>query len=972
MNAVIIGLVMKNGYGIFIVWILGGVFTILSFFASANNVRITGTVQVTQGTGDTLVLSFPLRWDNSWRDQFNWDAAWVFLKYKSVTGGWNHVNLCAGGHRFVNGSGLPVSFDAMPGKTGSNTVGLFIYRNTLEVGNTPEIVCQMKCLKSSLGNLTSEQFVNHEGFVLAQALEMVYVPYGVYALGDGRSGNRFAGGSDGSAVWMDTEVALNGSSQVKVYPVTNGAVGSVLTIAANYPKGYKGFYVMKYEVSQEQYVSFLNTLSYAQQQERIPGLSSLKGGEFVFGVKTAPSNRNGIIVNVVSDGSSPVIFANNLNNNVEYSEDGDGKTIACNYLSPSDMFAYCSWSGLRPMGELEYEKASRPLYPEESARGGYAWNTTVLNSGLSGVNNSGTRKELAQGGGNVNSGGGSWRQGPVRCGIFATGSSTQEGAGASFWGVMELSGNLREMCYNVNGNGAFDGSVIGDGTYNAGKWSATPSYIGVRGGSFSGADSFLRTSDRTEAGYFSALTVNAHDSTVGFRGVRPIGSDVTVTQGNLIASAGGVAVTGGKICPGTTVDITTDSPAKVTSGGTAVPNMDFTYIWYDGNGNVIPGETGETLHFSNFAVSGNPASVNYQFKRKAICPMGDATTTLLALTMPNMTLTLSANEVFLDICNISDRTVTATVPGGNSFEWYYKNGLLPVSGNNYVADRGHFGNDSKAGGDFKITCRYVNSGCQAEQDVIVHVAPDNLICPANAQDKDGNVYPVVRIGCQCWMGKNLNVGTYQATNSDYWKFDEEGIQKWCYNNVEANCTTYGGLYEWWEAVCGGKCNASVTTGNAQSLDLNSEADLVAYGARMVSGSTTQVQGICPDGWRMASDADWQTLEMQLGMSNSQAGATGWRGTDQGTQMKMPGIFNGNNWCSGAICNKSGLGLLPGGRRKDNGDTFRDLDTSGYWWSSTPFRYYAWLRILSYNQSSVCRYADTYGRSHAFSVRCVRD
>ena len=962
---------MKNGYGIFIVWILGGVFAILSFSVSANNIRITGTVQVTQGTGDTLVLSFPLRWDNSWRDSFNWDAAWIFLKYKSGTGDWNHVNLCSGGHKFINGSGQPVSFGSMPGNTGSNTVGLFVYRNTPEVGNTPEIICQIKCLKSSLGNLTPKQFNEYQGFIMAQALEMVYVPYGVYALGDGQSGNRFAGGSDGGYVWMDNEGLLNGSSPVKVYPVTNGMLGSVLTIAANYPKGYKGFYVMKYEVSQEQYVSFLNTLTYEQQWERIPDLASLRDKSFVFGSGAIPANRNGIVLNVISlKRSKSVIFANDLNNNAVYSEDGDGRTIACNYLSPSDMIAYCNWAGLRPMSELEYEKMSRPLYPEEPVKGSYAWNTTFLNNGLSGVSNGGTRKELAQGGGNVNSGGGGWKQGPVRSGIFATGSSTQESAGASFWGVMELSGNLREMCYNVNGNGAFDGTVLGDGTYNAGKWSVTPGYIGVRGGSFAGADTLLQTSDRTEANYFSTLTVNTHDSTVGFRAVRPVGSDVTVTQGTLIAKVGGVNVT--SVCPGTVVDITTDIPSKVMSGGTEVPNMDFTYLWYvlkpgATSDSIIPGAIGDILQYNDLIVSGLSPSLIYKFRRKAICPLGESVTDYIALTMPNMNLTLSAGEVSLDECNISNKTVVASVPGGSSFAWYYKGNLLSVSGNSYVADRKHFGDDATVGGNLNVTCRYISSGCQVERDVVVRVAA-SITCPATVQDDDGNVYNAVRIGCQCWMGGNLNIGAL-VNSGVYGHFEKGGVQKWCQGNLESNCSVYGGLYEWWEAICGGKCNDRLTVSNAYSLNLSSESELEAYGAMMVPGSTTQVQGICPDGWHIPSNADWRTLEIFLGMPSGALEQTGWRGTDQGTQMKMAGTYNGYNWCSGGDCNKSGLGILPAGYY--NNGSFLYMGNVGYSWSSTPYTTaYAWYWEWVDEYSTVFR--NIWTRNVGFSVRCIKN
>ena len=938
-----------------------------------------GAVNVTEGTGDTLVLSFPLRWDNSWRDPFNWDAAWVFFKYKSRTGDWNHVNLCSGGHKFINGSGQPVSFGSMPGKTGSNTVGLFIYRNALEVGNTPEVICQIKCLKSSLGNLTPKQFNEHQGFILTQALEMVYVPYGVYALGDGQSGNRFAGSSDGGYVWMDNEGLLNGSSPVKAHPVTNGVVGNSLTIGANYPKGYKGFYVMKYEVSQEQYVAFLNTLTYAQQQERIPGLFSLKGGEFVFGVKTAPNNRNGIIVNVVSDGGSPVVFANNLNNNAIYSEDGDGKTIACNYLSPSDMLVYCSWSGLRPMSELEYEKTGRPLYPEVPAKGGYAWNTTALNNRLSAVSNGGMRKELAQGGANVNSGGGSWRQGPVRNGIFATPSSTQESSGASFWGVMELSGNLREMCYNVNGNGAFDGMVLGDGTYNVGKWSVTPSYIGVRGGSFTGADSLLRTSDRTEVNYFSALTVNVHDSTVGFRGVRPIGNDVTVTQGLLVAKQGGVNINS-SACPGVQIELMTDVPSRVMSGETEVLNMDFTYVWYvlkpgATTDSIIPGVIGEILQYNDLIVTGESPSVTYKFRRKAICPLGESMTDYITLTVLNMGITLNPTEASIDVC---DNSVMATVKGYCSdpvYRWSYKD-KWSKTGLTYKPSRTNFDGT----GAFIVDVTVSSGGCISEKQGMKVYIPDVLEVNADqvTMDNCGNVvaidpeddkrYCTTKIGTQCWMGKNLDAGSFfstATTPNNGWLFDKSGIQKWCYNNMEANCAVYGGLYEWWEAVCGGRCNDKLTTANA-GVSLNSERELEAYGALMVPGSTTQVQGICPDGWHIAGNNDWRTLEISLGMSSATADLTGWRGTDQGAQMKMAGTYESYDWCSGGDCNKSGLGILPGGYNPGNG--FLYLGGVGYCWSSTPSGGGGWYWEWTYDTGMVFR--SVYSRPVGFSVRCV--
>jgi uncharacterized protein (TIGR02145 family) len=108
-------------------------------------------------------------------------------------------------------------------------------------------------------------------------------------------------------------------------------------------------------------------------------------------------------------------------------------------------------------------------------------------------------------------------------------------------------------------------------------------------------------------------------------------------------------------------------------------------------------------------------------------------------------------------------------------------------------------------------------------------------CPGTPTvDYSGLTYNTVQIGTQCWLKENLNVGTMLNYSSD--QTNNSTIEKYCYNNDPANCTTYGGLYQWDEAM------QYVTTAGAQ--------------------------GICPGGWHIPTDAEFFTLQSTVGNNNS--------------------------------------------------------------------------------------------------------
>ncbi|OQB02131.1 MAG: hypothetical protein BWY21_02257 [Parcubacteria group bacterium ADurb.Bin216] len=204
-------------------------------------------------------------------------------------------------------------------------------------------------------------------------------------------------------------------------------------------------------------------------------------------------------------------------------------------------------------------------------------------------------------------------------------------------------------------------------------------------------------------------------------------------------------------------------------------------------------------------------------------------------------------------------------------------------------------------------------------------------CGDNLTDsRDSNIYPTVQIGTQCWMKKNLaylpgvvhNNAQFAAqgtTNPGYGVYGYDGTDV-SVAKATSNYTTHGVLYNW-------------------------------------TAATTA----CPSGWHLPNDTEWKTLEMSLGMTQTQADATGWRGTDEGSKLSNY-TLNGNN--------SSGFTALMSGYRSTNG-SFSNIGSRTYFWSSSASSSSnAWYRYLSTSNSTVRR--DNSNKAYGFSVRCLRD
>jgi hypothetical protein len=289
---------------------------------------------------------------------------------------------------------------------------------------------------------------------------------------------------------------------------------------------------MKYEVTQQQYVDFLNTLTFNQQLSRTilnsTQLATNPGSGGVCAMIAGCLNRNSIkLIQEGINDSRPGVFACDFQPapGDPFSSANDGQSIASNYMSYGDLLAYLDWAALRPMTNFEFEKTSRgPL-----ARVGneYIWGTTnVTQAQSTSLNSPGTASETSTTAGNgLSAYGSASTSGPLRVGFSATASTNRETSASSYYGVMNLGGNVWEMVaggsntigtgYTLTYSNLGDGELTAAGLFNTSNWQTYSSvsysslgcgccssyikwHMELRGGSFMSASSTMKTSDRSK------------------------------------------------------------------------------------------------------------------------------------------------------------------------------------------------------------------------------------------------------------------------------------------------------------------------------------------------------------------------------------------------------------------------------------------------------------------------------------------
>lgn len=416
--------------------------------AMANNLQITNfEVSSVDETGNKIIFTADLNWENSWKSTINQDAVWVFLKY-SLDGGatWKHGSMGASGTN-PNGFSAPSGFSIM---VPSDEKGFFIYRSGISSGNS-SADSTLFAWDYGQDGLTDEQAMASNTINKIFGIEMVYVPLGSFFAGDNNSSSdfRFMQGSADTEPWYiqnenaitTTNTAADGFYYTSTGETGESSTGSVFLVPTSFPKGYEDFYVMKYELTENQWVNFFNTLSSEEKVNR-DITSSAKGGK----------NSDGVVNrNTISWDSSNV--------------QSDATTLRPNrpvsYISWPDLLAYADWAALRPVSELEYEKAVRGKDIQPVANE-YAWGTASYNDAQAAEiypdTDEGGTEQIYDGSANLNKNNLGWasgdgrvggiaqsQAGPLRVGIFAESSSSRSTSGSSYYGAMEMSGNLYEM-----------------------------------------------------------------------------------------------------------------------------------------------------------------------------------------------------------------------------------------------------------------------------------------------------------------------------------------------------------------------------------------------------------------------------------------------------------------------------------------------------------------------------------------------
>jgi hypothetical protein len=341
----------------------------------ADPIRVENLKKAAGPAAGQTSLGFDVAWNHSWRARWevpeqahggkgllaveNWDAAWLFVKYRMPgADGWSHATLSANAadHAAPPAAKLDVGLS----DEGTKGVGAFAFRSAVGSGPNDWKGVTLRWLHEADG-VTDPAAAEVRVF----AVHMVYVPEGAFWLGDGSTNfvaAQFSAGDSIAPYRVESEAAItlggegpknlgNRDTVGQYFRTDDFSSGAPKTLPARFPKGHAAFYCMRHELTEGEIVAWLNTLSAKAQAAVQP----FQGNELASsGIKAATPASPG----------HPAVYAS------------DRPDTACDAVMWSDGTGYSTWAGLRPMTELEFEKACRgPLVPVADE---YAWGTSAI------------------------------------------------------------------------------------------------------------------------------------------------------------------------------------------------------------------------------------------------------------------------------------------------------------------------------------------------------------------------------------------------------------------------------------------------------------------------------------------------------------------------------------------------------------------------------------------------------------------
>lgn len=368
---------------------------------NATNLKILYTEFVFQSVVDAKARVI-LTWDNAWFNERNHDAIWITFRLVNAKGGSRPIKVQPGGHTIINNpSNVPGAI-----RSSKDGMGVFVEPTKSYQGQIFWTVDIMLDMQSAKGLRLDENSL------MAFGTEMVYIPEGAFFVGDTspaslKNSSFYKSDEKGEPAGHFSISTENQTIQVGkekdnlFYKVQNPEYqgDSKGVIPATFPKGVQAFYIMKYELRQGEYATFLNSLDTVQIRNRRIDLTP---GYY--------SNRGSIRYKAGKF-------------------QADASDRPCNYILWDDAMAFADWSGMRPMTELEYEKACRGT--TKPVNGQYPWVTTSKDKLMRQVTPDDNVTMLNN-----------WDESKLS-------NDKLEIFGASYYWVMDLAGSLWDRCVTI-------------------------------------------------------------------------------------------------------------------------------------------------------------------------------------------------------------------------------------------------------------------------------------------------------------------------------------------------------------------------------------------------------------------------------------------------------------------------------------------------------------------------------------------